>query len=157
MFVAKVKCLALFLKRMIIPLHGFIIRCCAVLIVRIPWKVLCVIVVGILKRKQVRNIYIQFKTRNIRLRLENFLVKHFFFLSSVDILSKLLPVLLVYDLHGPFQPIQNQGEVSFLNIYTLGFCIIVIFTPHLFVSEIKLDFVQKYIGWKASFSDSVNT
>lgn len=98
MFEAKVKCLALFLKRMIIPLHGFIIRCCAVLIVRIPWKVLCVIVFVILKRNQVRNIHNQFKTRNIRLRLENLLVKHFFFLSSVDILSKLLPVLLVYDL-----------------------------------------------------------
>lgn len=94
MFVAKVKCLALFLKRMIIPLHGFVIRCCAVLIVRIPWKVLCVIVFVILKRNQVRNIHNQFKTRNIRLRLENLLNTSF----SVDILSKLLPVLLVYDL-----------------------------------------------------------
>lgn len=39
-----------------------------------------------------------------------------------------------------------------LTIYTLGFCIIVIFTPHLFVSEIKLDFIQKYMGWKASLA-----
>lgn len=48
----------------------------------------------ILKRNQVRNIHNQFKTRNIRLRLENLLNTSF----SVDILSKLLPVLLVYDL-----------------------------------------------------------
>lgn len=39
-----------------------------------------------------------------------------------------------------------------LKIYTLGFCIIVIFTPHIFVSEIKLDFIQKYMGWKASLA-----
>lgn len=39
-----------------------------------------------------------------------------------------------------------------LTIYTLGFCIIVIFTPHLFVSEIKLDFIQKYMGWNASLA-----
>lgn len=39
-----------------------------------------------------------------------------------------------------------------LTIYTLGFCIIVIFTPHLFVSEIKLDFIQNYMGWKTSLA-----
>lgn len=81
---------------MIIPLHGFIIRCCAVLVVRTPWKVICVIVFVILKRNQVRNIYNQFK-QEILDYVWNLLVKHFFFSIFGWHFIK-VTVLLVYDL-----------------------------------------------------------